>query len=287
MPKVIITGSNGYLGGALRGCFQSRGWTVIKLQRRWDSIAERSDNIEWDLRADKPPNLPQAEALIHCAFDFARDQPNAMKSINVEGTELLLRAVAHHSIAKTVVVSSASAYPHCRSIYGQTKCEIERIVARFGAVYVRPGLLFGGKNSGLIGNMLAATRKMPILPDLCGLQGFQYLTHVEDLSQFIVDFCDGENEFGSEDQSKLLANPKPHTLTDIIRKLAHLHGLRPMLVPVWWRIPWLFLKLLEQIHLKPNFRSDSMIGLAFSNARPLFYKPDYFREFNTTNMALG
>jgi uncharacterized protein len=96
--KVLVSGSSGLIGSALRPALQSAGHDVIRLIRR---PAAEPDEVEW--RPDAPTFdrsvLEGLEAVIHLAGEniagrWSESKKQRIRSSRVEGTRLLSDALA-------------------------------------------------------------------------------------------------------------------------------------------------------------------------------------------------
>ena len=113
----LVTGATGFVGAAVARAFLRAGHTLRLMHR----AGSRLDNLE-DLDAERvigdltdPASLARAVAgcryVIHVAADYrlwVRD-PAAMRRVNVDGTEALLRAAAEAGVERIVYTSSVAA----------------------------------------------------------------------------------------------------------------------------------------------------------------------------------
>jgi len=136
-----ITGSNGYVGSCVKNHFKANGWDVVELVRRPQPGARA---MEFHLGGEIPTNaFAGVTALVHCAYDFGPLGWAEIRAANVVGTGKLFQAARAAGVAKTVCVSSISAFHGCRSLYGKAKLEIEQVAQVHGAQVIRPGLVYG------------------------------------------------------------------------------------------------------------------------------------------------
>lgn len=182
--RVLLTGGSGRIGAFVAPALAAAGHDVAHLSRR---PAASGAWIPWDLAAPPPP-LPEADALVHLAFDHAPgryrggegDDPARFLRLNRDGTLALLAAAPS---ARAVFLSSRAVYGDARrgetlretdrpapdSLYGEMKLEVERaLAARPGAVSIRATGVYGRapgaaehKWSGLFVDYLAGRRVTP------------------------------------------------------------------------------------------------------------------------------
>lgn len=258
-----ITGSNGYVGRCIKDHLRSKGWEILELTRRPDS---NSRSVQFLLGADvPPPALAEADALVHCAYDFAAVSWNDISARNVAGTQKLLQAARAAGVRKIVVISSISAYPGCRSLYGRAKLEIENLALAQGGLVVRPGLVYGDHPGGMFGKLTGLVRRSFVIPMIGGGARMR-LVHHEDLSGFIASCVRGETETAPA----VLTAAHEHSwpFRQLILEMARGLGKKVVCFPVPWRLVWCGLKAAEQCGLKPGFRSDSLVSLMHQNPNP-------------------
>ncbi|MFN3628920.1 MAG: NAD-dependent epimerase/dehydratase family protein [Casimicrobiaceae bacterium] len=167
--RIAITGTGGYVGGALARALGREGHELIALSR--------ATGIDWQAldRAELVVRLRGAAALIHCAARVhvrgaaAQDQA-AFDAANVEVSRLLAQAAAEAGVGRFILLSSiavhglsasgalidASTPVAPRDAYGRSKWRAEQAVAGIAratglaVVILRPPLIYG---PGAPGNM--------------------------------------------------------------------------------------------------------------------------------------
>jgi dihydroflavonol-4-reductase len=209
MMKVLVTGSNGFIGSALVGKLMSQGHAVVCLVRR-------TSNLRWldglpvsTVTADLEKGSGLQEALQ--GVDWVFHLAGVTKALdrqgywdgNVLATENLLKAsLAQNKLKKFVFVSSQAAAgpsiadhpvteeiePHPVSLYGESKRAAEKLVLEFGAHFpvtiVRPPSVYGPRdrdifvyfqnvNMGLLLILGKGTQKISIV-------------HVHDLTEGMI-----------------------------------------------------------------------------------------------------
>ncbi|HEV7406200.1 MAG TPA: NAD-dependent epimerase/dehydratase family protein [Chthoniobacteraceae bacterium] len=275
---VAITGAHGWLGSCLVRHFRAAGWQTGGLVRR---PREESD-VSFSLGEEVPAGaLEGARALVHAAYDFSPRTWAELERVNVRGSEKLFRAATAAGVEKIVFISTMSAFPAARSLYGRAKLAIEQLAADHGAFIVRPGLITGDADEGgMMGHLRQQVHSARVLPLIAG-NAELYLNHEADLSELIVRYCNGA--FPAPREPIVTAHPEPWTFRRILETLAARAGRRPVFVPIPWRGVWLGLRLAEALGLRLNFRSDSVLSLAnqdrapdFGTHRALAYEPRKF-----------
>ena len=261
-----ITGSNGYVGGAMKKTFMANGWEIFELTRRPQPGARGG---QFQLGADlAPERLAGVDALVHCAYDFAPLRREQIQAVNVAGSRKLFSAARAAGISKIIFISSISAFVGCRSLYGQAKLEIEKIALDHGALVLRPGLVHGDDAGGMFGRVAAQIRNSSIVPLIGGGGQIQLLVHADDLGGFAEKFAAGKIEIAP--QVLTAAHPQPWLFKELLLAIARAQGKKIVFLPVPWRLVWGGLKTAEQCGLKLGFRSDSLVSLMHQNPQPDF-----------------
>ncbi|HSI14999.1 MAG TPA: NAD(P)-dependent oxidoreductase [Chthoniobacter sp.] len=276
--RVAITGAAGHVGSAIARSFRTHGWDVLAFGRRNATYAQ---HVSFELGND-PRSLPWSEvdALVHCAYDFRPKSWAKIREVNVDGSIALLRAARDAGVKQTVFISSLSSFPGCRSLYGRAKMEVETAALEMGCAVVRPGLVWSNTSGSLMRSLEHATRRrfVPLIGD--GSYP-QYLVFDEDLAELLVALCQPGAPVALRAISA--AHPEKRSLRSLLQLLAEKQGLRPIFIPIPWRLLHLGLTTLETLGLPAPFRSDSLIGIVFQNPAPDFALPEFpgmtFRPF--------
>jgi nucleoside-diphosphate-sugar epimerase len=255
-PTVAITGASGYVGRLIRHAFDAEGSRTIALVR--SPQPEDPDAIPFTLgdRID-PAILEGIDVLIHCAYDLSLTAGNAIRRVNVRGTEQLLDAALLAGVGRSLVVSSTAAYPGTAQVYGRAKLATEDIARERGAIVIRPGLVFGPHAGGMVGS-LSQVMTLPAVPLLAG-RSHIYTVHEDDLTAVVLEVATMPEPPTSP---LVIAHPEPVNVAVLLRSLAAAHGSRTRFVPVPWQPVFWALRLAEIASLRLPFRADSLWGLA-------------------------
>lgn len=268
MTRCAITGGNGFVGGALAGALAEADWRVVVMTRSAGKFGR--ERIPFALDGSVEPGLLEGiDVLIHCAWDFSYTRWPDIQRVNIEGTRRLLQAADAAKIPCVVLISSMSAYPGCASLYGRAKLECETIALNTGAVVIRPGLVCSEPNGGIFGAIETAVRRLPIVPVITGGRQILFTCHTRDLAGLILEISELE---AAPAGPIVAANATPWTLSTLVKAISRAHGLRRVLFPVPWQIPWMFLRSLETFGFGGTFRSDSVFSLVRQNPDPDFTK---------------
>lgn len=263
-----VTGSKGYVGSIIAAALQKENFDVIHLIRPSPERTRTTKVRFFQLGEEPDPSLFQGiDVLIHCAYDFMASGREDVYRVNVHGTIRLFNAARNAGVKKIIYISTMSAFPGCRSVYGQAKMMVEAEAARHNAIIVRPGLVYGPSPGGMVGALNGAL-KLPILP-LVGM-GHQmlYLIHENDLGAMIGRMVlESDIPFGIP---FIAANEWGFTFREILKILAAHRGRRVFFIPIPWFFLWLPLKVFEMLGLRIRLRSDSLISLINQERYPDF-----------------
>jgi nucleoside-diphosphate-sugar epimerase len=268
---VALTGASGYVGSNLASRFQRDGWKVVPLRFRLGGEV-------------KPDELRDVDALVHCAYDFRPVTWADIHRINVDGSRHLLEAATGAGVSRIVVLSTISAFPGSRSLYGKAKLEIEAAAERVGAAVIRPGLVFvdsGASAGGMFGSLLQSARAS-VVPLLDGGKHCQYLIHVDDLYALVRGLVAGDLPWPKK--PVIAASSRCWPMRELVGLLARRQGRRPRLVSVPWQAVWLGLKAAEMARLRLGYRSDSVVSLVNQDPHPDF---SALRELGVTARELS
>jgi nucleoside-diphosphate-sugar epimerase len=274
--RIAITGAGGYLGKCLCRYFKENGASVFPLTGDARNVDPTLPASHFSLSGGAAENFfadNKIDSLIHAAYDFNPRSREAIWDCNVKGSIDLFKQARAEGVERLVFISSMSAFPGCRSLYGQAKLEIENALgATIPGVSVRPGLIYStplSESGGMVGALLSSIGKGGLVPLIGNGEQELYLTHENDLARFIellLQTCQGPH-----DQPLVAANPRPYTLRMIIKLLTETVGKKSVkLIPVPWRLARTSLRLLESAGVNIRFRSDSVLSLMNQNKQTDF-----------------
>lgn len=255
MPVCAVTGASGYVGGRIAAALGAAGWEARPL-------------AGW--RLGQEPDLGDAEALVHAAWDFSARTRAEVERVNVSGSRRLLEAARGRRV---VFVSTLSAFPGARSLYGQAKLAVEEAAREAGGAVVRPGLVWSEDGGSLYGSLRRLAR-LPLLPVFSDRK--LHPAHADDVAALVVRLLAGPQAA----HPIVAAADQPLTLAEILRAA----NPRLRTVPVPWQTVWAPLRALEAVGLDPPFRSDSVLSLVSLDERPFAHArpPETpFRRFPT------
>lgn len=212
--RLLITGSNGFIGGRVAALAAERGWEVTGLGRAPAARTPVTDYVRHDL--SRPLVRPRrVDAVVHCAglaAPWAR--PSDFVSANVLGTRHVTDWCHHNGRPYLVHVSSSSVLyrdrdqfglceesppvPDARqlSAYSRSKLAGERVAAGYQGKHVimRPRAVFGPGDTVLLPRILAAADRglVPVLERPGGRRVVADLTYVDTVAHYVLTAVERE-----------------------------------------------------------------------------------------------
>lgn len=273
-PLVLITGGAGFLGINLCRYLLSRGYAVRSLDIASFDYPERVfvDAKFGDIRhsATLHEALQDVDFVVHAAAALPLSSREEIRSTDVEGTALVLKAAAHANVARLVFTSSTSVYgvPDHHPLYeddavkgvgpyGQAKIEAEALCRerrlRGDCISIlRPKSFVGPERLGvfeLLYDFAFQGRNFPVLGS--GNNLYQLLD-VEDICQAILLCLEQERHLVNDTFN--VGAQVFGTLRDSFQAVLDRagHGKRIVSIPAAPAIA--VLQLLELLHLSPIYQ---------------------------------
>lgn len=216
--KVFLTGGTGFIGQALTQALLARGWEVVALVRRPDSpqahaLSKRGAKcVAGDVtdRESMRTGMTGADIVVHSAawyeLGVSRSAHPLMHAINVAGTDNVLSLARELGIARSVYVSSTTAYgdtggqtrdetyqrqkPYC-FYYEQTKAEAHAVAQHYQQVglpliIVCPAHVLGPNDHSNFGYFLRMYLNRLMVPYAFSPEMKLSPAHVADISEGIA-----------------------------------------------------------------------------------------------------
>ncbi len=276
-----VTGAGGYVGSRLVRSLRADGMQVAEF--RSDPAPGQANLRRFELKEPPEPALFRGiDLLVHCAYDFKALGWDEIRSINIDGTRRLFESAARGGVRRFLLVSSVSAFPGCRSLYGRAKLETEAIGAHFGAIIIRPGLVFGPNPGG----MLRALDRLAAFPFAIPMLGagdaVQYVAHEDDFGRLVSLAATQPARFG---QAPLVAaHPRAYSLREIMTALSNARRRKPRFIAIPSGFIAAGLFLAESSGLRLRIRRDNLVSLLHQNPAPDFAALEHlginFRPFS-------
>jgi nucleoside-diphosphate-sugar epimerase len=208
MGKVLITGGSGYFGSLLRDRLKAHGQTV----RIFDlaDAEDRTKDVEFasgDIRDEKQASEACAgcEVVYHCVAQvpLAKDK-HLFESVNIQGTENLLKAALAAKARKVIYVSSSAVFgapksnpvneqttPTPAEAYGRAKLEGETLCKKYSqqgldVSVIRPRTIMGHGRLGIFQILFEWIRTGYNVPVLGRGDNVYQFVHADDLAEACI-----------------------------------------------------------------------------------------------------
>lgn len=239
---LLVSGANGFLGSAICRAALGRGLRVVGLIR--PGATDRSL---------LPPSLPIAEglftdpesirrvlaqtapgAVIHAAAVVSTGTPDLRQSLaaNVEGVRTFTRAAREAGVHRWVQISSMSAHPANKAVYGGTKLLADAVVQDSGLAWtiLRPSIIYGSAPRGPFAKFVRLVTRLQVVPLVgTGLEPLRPV-HVDDVATAALEAAAREGCIG---RIYPIGGPDPVTFRELVRQTVFEGtSLDPILVPV-------------------------------------------------------
>lgn len=259
---VAITGTTGYLGGALSEFVRGAGLEVVALNRHPHDATPSERFVPFSLGEPIAARaFDGVDALVHAAWNLSSDDEAAVNAQNVDGSVALFDAAIAAGVSRLLFVSSMSAYVGTRQVYGSMKLAVEAETLRRNGVVARPGLIYGPQAHGMA-RTLATVAKLPVWPSFG--RGGLYTVHQDDLVNVLTTLVEqfeltAGNVIG-------VAHPRAVSLQQV---LAAFGGRMRPTVPVPPSLVIGTATLAGRIGVRLPFRPDALLGLIDQPPPPL------------------
>ncbi|MCV9947005.1 MULTISPECIES: NAD(P)-dependent oxidoreductase [unclassified Rhizobium] len=256
-PRLIITGSTGYIGARLAVMARERGFDVVELGRRSEA--------KWRI-GDEPAasDLEGAAAVVHLAHSWATGPETAEENnINISGTVKLAEAAKAAGVPRFVFASSTSSRQEAFNVYGRTKFRIEQQLAASSAAPIvriaRIGLVYGGSRTAMYGLMAKLSALSPLLP-MIGLGRHVQPIHLDEVAAGLLALATDESQ---PPQTFVLAQEKPISFAAWLRILRRSQGKGNLhFIPIPVAAALLACRMTKLVPLIPTVDPERVLGLA-------------------------
>jgi nucleoside-diphosphate-sugar epimerase len=257
--KVLVTGSEGFLGSYLIPLLEKKGWTVERFDMALGQNILNREQIT--------QSLDGCYAVIHLAA--ALDESlgyQKLQQINVEGTRLLLEEAVKQKIHHFVFLSSVGVMGNIKTKateqtsfnpqtnYEKTKTAAEKLVQEFShflpTTIIRSALVYG-PNKYWTSIIKLVKKNFPIIGS--GENKMQ-LIYIKDMAAAIAFLL---NKKQAEGQTYLIAEEKASTLNQVYATIANQLGTtkKPRHVPVFLAkiVAWFNRLIGKKTLLRPEY----------------------------------
>ena len=243
--KVLVTGSNGFLGSEIVNHLEDNNFSVISLVRNKTKshlientrvMQDFKNGSEWADVLDGIDVVVHLIARTHNTSERDADTFALYHDTNVVITETLCNAILNTSVKKLIFMSSIkvngestqaspfdeNSIENPEDNYGLTKQEAESVIRKkFNRsdkdfIIIRPPLIYASQSKGNLKTLLSVIQKKIPLPFKC-IGNARSIVEITTLSKFTA-LCVRESSIRNE--LFLVAEKKPYTTSELIEKLA-------------------------------------------------------------------
>jgi len=252
--KVLVTGSDGFVGRHLVPYLAARGYKVFAASR---SLATFEDpNIvsvslpDLSIPFDWRPLLQQCDAVVHLAGIAHKSAADELYDrVNRHATATLARAAFRCGVDHMVFVSSIAAQsgsfsdhdlteddpPEPNNAYGKSKLAAEKAVRAAGVSFtiLRPVVIYGDGEKGNFATIHGISR-LPIPLPFGALKARRSVLSIQNFNSAITTALTNSRTRGG---TFIISDPTPVTVADLIARYRAKLGRSSWLLPI--PDPWL------------------------------------------------
>lgn len=254
--KILITGSNGFLGQYLCQFLAEKNYSILAQTRKAQTFAlPNISNINFDLNDNLDNvNLYQVEVIIHCAGrahimnESAESPLTAYRQTNVQGTLNLAQKAVESGVKRFIYLSSIKVNGEQTTTqpfkpydkfntddhYGLSKYEAEQALLKLSeqtgleVVIIRPVLIYGPHVKANFKNMINLANKKIPLPIGC-LDNKRSLVSVYNLADLIEVCLTHPN---AKNEIFLVSDQDDISVKQLFEKLAYYQNNKLLMIPV-------------------------------------------------------
>jgi len=189
--KIIITGSNGFIGKHVSKYLKKKKYKVIELS----SSNKNKKSLKWSLGQKFPIKNLNNTFLLHFAFDIKslKKNENITKNKNYISSIMLAKNIEKSQNSKFFYISSQTASNNAQSLYGKIKYLIEKKVLKNNKTrIIVPGFVYHKRDSKVV-RVIKKILKFPIFPIFISKKNI-YPIHINDFC-IIVEKILADNNF--------------------------------------------------------------------------------------------
>jgi NADH dehydrogenase len=263
--RVFVTGASGLVGRRLVPRLLRQGLAVTAFVRTPASFDSAGENLTVaagtiEDAAAVQRGVAGCDAVVHLANASGVVDEAQVHAVNVRGTEHVLAAARAAGARRIVFTSTISAMRERLGPYGRSKRLAEERVRAAGIPFVilRPSLVYGGGETGLVASLARHLRALPVMPVIGDGRIALDPVHLDDLCDVLEACLTRDDVLG---QTYDVLGPDRVTLDDFLRRLGGVLGVRRPLLHLPARPSLLLARLLAGVMANPPITVDNVLGL--------------------------
>lgn len=282
--KILITGSNGFLGKALYADLLNDGYDLlgsVRCPSRFVygqnnlAVGSLDKNTNWHIALNSCHTVVHLASRAHVFNDFSSDPVAEFRKVNIDATINLAKQAMQQGVKKFIYISSIGVYgqstenlpitlhspfkPH--SLYAQSKLESEILLREvtkgsgLEVVVIRSPAIYGKDAPGNFGLIESLLKKGIYLP-FGSINNSRNMIYVHNLTNFIShcitnDFVNGKD--------LLIDDNYPLSTKQIVEIIAYFSNQRARLFKLSPLILKIFLNCLGKGNLQESLLNDYRI----------------------------
>lgn len=264
--RVFVTGASGLVGRRLVARLLDGGTAVTALVRA-SSDRRGLDDPRLTIAAGDVTDRDAvtaaargADAVVHLANASGVTDAARVEAVNVGGTETVLAAARAAGAGRVIFTSTISATRARLGPYGRTKKLAEERVRAAGVPFVvlRPSLVYGPTETGLVAALMGHLRGLPVMPVIGDGRIELDPVYLDDLCA-VIEACLVRDDVLGHTYDVL--GPDRVTLNEFLGRLGAILGVRRRLLHLPGGIALLAARVLGRVMAKPPLTEDNVLGL--------------------------
>ncbi len=257
MNCATVFGGTGFVGGRIVSRLHELGIKVrIVSRHRGRTEDDGIDSIAGDAHDERRVEaaLAAADCAVNALSLYVEHGSDTFRSMHVEVAGKIARAARQAGIRRFVHISGIGANMASPSTYIRSRGEGEAAVQNAfpGAVIVRPAVMFGA-DDGFLTAILRLLRSLPAYPIFGDGRTRLQPVHADDVAAAIVQILRQSHKPYPVYE---LAGPRVYSYEELLRTIAHLAGLRPVLVRTPFGLWGALAGLVERLPQPPLTRNQ-------------------------------
>lgn len=264
--RVLVTGASGLIGRRLTARLLRQGVSVTAFVRTPDALADLAGGGLTLARGviEDGDALARAAAgcaaVVHLANATGEVDEARVDAVNVGGTENVLAAARAAGVGRIVFTSTISAQRERLGPYGRSKRAAEARVRAAGVPFVilRPSLVYGGGDIGLVAMLARLLRALPVMPVIGNGRIELDPVHLDDVCAVIEACLVRDDVLG---RAYDVLGPDRVTLDEFLRRVGGILGVRRPLLHLPGPLALLLARGLGRLMARPPLTVDNVLGL--------------------------